>query len=740
MTKSRMRPEARPLKLEVLDYYQKEAIDRISAVLLEALEVLEDRDCSHKAPKGDLDAHRASRLFFLSGEAGGGKTTVYLSLREALAPCAKVPTEKDLQNDGKKLEMFEKLWPKREKLIWLEPLDLEYAPGAHTHNFLAATLVRIEQALLGKEGGAQGKDRRRGVLEAGSAEALQDFEKLRDDVVLAWEGNLRERAEHIDPEVYSMEVIRSATASLDINARLRKALEGTMRENEKYRESLFILPVEDFYLNPSSSLELLRLLRMISVPRLFVLILGDYYTIEELFYQNMLGKLVRQAGEHAFVRIERQKQMLTSIATELTAHSLRKLIPAAQRYRLEVMHQLGALMFHPSRLDPALCEEQTKGKIETLEWFLKQLPVRLEGVGTAPRTLLEFIQLRETSEEKKDDEYYTYSGLAILDLPPREVVDLWCSIMNVLPKRVDSKDPIDCWEGDKGWETTLNIVIDAAVLAISGQSYVSKEAQDLCSTFAIRGNRGYEKSLDTSYLAASPDLAPWLRAPLGDGQILALSKHKGWRIAPSGNPRENMAPRPTAWLTVLHDLMALSGEDLLIGEPLTPGPFDFSLVRVTQGDRQRVWPTPHWISFRHFDRLSFAWRKVVQEAKKRKKSTETEVLLDWLAFHWLRYISDILLPNGNEDALKAQPKDEVAEEDWKRLGDDLRELWNPKRSAEDRSLSEEWLIRLDILLSPEFAVPDSVRNRLSPALGSLWESRAQEIKAIQKKLDETPAP
>lgn len=722
MTRSWMRPEARPLRLDVLDYYQKEAIEKVSAVLLEALGHV--KSATQKGTsKGDLDTDRASRLFFISGEAGGGKTTVYLSLRKALeegveAPPAGFPRLTDLL-------------PDRKKLIWLDPLDLESTPEAH--NYLAAALERIDRALSGKVTDARGKERRRGVLEDSSDEARQAFEDLRQNVVLAWEGNLRERAEHIDPDTYSMEVIRSAKASIRINARFRDAVEGMMKGNDGYRESLFILPVDDLYLNPSSSLDLLRFLRIISIPRLFVLVLGNFFIIEELFYQNMLGKLVRQAGEHAFLGIERQKQILTSTATELAAHSLRKLIPPAQRYWLQVMHQLGALKFHPSRLDPTLSEEQMKGTVEILEWLLQQLPVQLEGVGKGHDTLLQFIRLRDTLEEKKDDEYYTYSGLAILDLPPREVVDLWYSIMSVLPKRAEGKEPIACWEGDKGWEATLGIVIDAAVLAISGQSYISKEAQDLCSTFAIKGNRGYEKSLDTSYLSADPDLATWLRVLLRDGGLLVLSKHKGWLLSPSGKPGENMAPRPTAWLTVLHDLMALSGEDRLIGEPLTPGPFDFGLVRVTKGDRQLAWPTPRWISFWHFDRLSFVWRKVVQEAKKRKKRMKTEELLEWLAFHWLRYIIDILL--DNRDELKAEPG-ELPEKEWENLGKDLMTLLNPEGVEAESTKSkviENWLMCLAVVFRPE------LNRHFGDAMKSFWDSKAQEIEAIQKKLDEIPA-
>lgn len=745
MTTVQMRPEARPLRLKVLDYYQKEAIERISGLLLEALGTLKGDGCSSKTPEDDLDPYRASRLFFLSGEAGGGKTTTYVSLRHALGPFATEPDEEDLKynkHGDKKIEKFKKLWPNREKLIWLEPLDLESAP--ESHNFLAATLVRIEKALFEKTPEGRRNERRRGVLEAASDGARQKFESLRNDVVLAWEGNLRERAERTDSDTYFLEVLRSANASLRINARFREALHELMREDERFRESLFILPVEDFYLNPSSSLELLRLLRMISVPRLFVVILGDYIVAEELVYQDMLGKLVGMAGEQAFLRLDRQRERLTAMAGAVSARSLRKLVPAAQSYRLQVMYQLGALDFHPDMLDPDYVKLQgDQADAETLEKLLEKLLLSPERPPQSPSNLHDFLLLRSAEQERKGHQYYTYSGLAVLDLPPREVVDLWYSAKRALeappePEELEETDKEEAkkkMEERRRWKATLGLVVRAAFDAISAQDYLTKEEQDTCSA-AISGSWDYEKSFDTSALRVEPNLKQ-TQVKLKDGGTVVLSELQGWLFYPKVNKSKTqaMAPRPTAWMTVLHDLMVLSGEDRLVGDPLTPEPFEFGLVRVVRENKELFWPTPCWISFWHFDRLGFKWREVVRKAKELKRTLESEKLCEWMAYHWLRYIADSLL---DSDDLAVKPKKTVVKKDWKDLGADLQKLLTKTGTAEERLLWEEWLLRLAVVFTPE------LNEYFGRALEPLWSSKTTEIQAIRKKAirnisNETPA-
>jgi hypothetical protein len=750
------RPEARPLPLDVLDHYQVQAIERMSETLLNALQALKHIPRARDSKNSDLDHFRASNNFFLSGEAGSGKTTTYLSLREALKslnPCSEA--------NKLKLTHFFRLKQEEKRLVWLEPLDLESAP--EVGNFLAAVLIRIE-AEINKE--FRTEKRRRGILENDESDALQEYERLQNDVVLAWEGNIPQRAEHLDPEVYALEVVNAAKASTKVKLRLQRALEELFAEEGREQQRLFVLPIDDFYLHPSSSLKLLRLLRMISVPQLFSLIMGDLHTLEELVYQGTLGKLLDLAGEQALGKDDNNRQWgaLSSVATVLSADSLRKLIPMGQRFHLAVMHQLGALEFLPPRLDPPeLRDADSYQDWYSLKDLLDLLPVKVplaRPIVAEPQiqSLLKFLRLRPATQEKEGDKYYTYSGLTILDLPPREVVDFWYSIKSALPdlpnetarnqvtpgeaggevqsseaieaereKKMDSLRAILWEQSDLGWDATLGIVADATRESIFGQTYISKEDQDFCGE-AVRGPRGYaKKAFASEFLKVEPYRIPILKVSTESGSRFAVYIHQGWSFFPNrpGLQRgDNLAPRPTAWLTVLHDLMSLSGEDRLAGEPLTPSRFGLGLVElIVPGSKPVGWPTPRWVSFWHFDRLGFAWRGVVDKASKMKRKMSADRLLEWLAFYWIRYIADILLSTDQE--IDSKPQDDI-EAFWEKLIDDLSTLWRVSSEnevePETREMVRDWLIDLATML--ELAVPKSVYKRFEKSrLDEFWKHK-----------------
>ena len=108
----------------------------------------------------------------------------------------------------------------------------------------------------------------------------------------------------------------------------------------------FVLPIDDFYLKPAASLELLRLLRMISVPRLFFLIMGDIKTMEALFFEKALGDWTRVAGPQVFASLEkRREQEVLPHVREMKARYLRKLLPAglAGRHRMDGMGRVASV-------------------------------------------------------------------------------------------------------------------------------------------------------------------------------------------------------------------------------------------------------------------------------------------------------------------------------------------------------------------------------------------------------------
>ena len=78
-----LRPEARPMRREVLNESQLTAMKAVVAALKEAVGQVQPSDEREKAD-GFIDTDRVSRLFFVSGQPGSGKTSIYVTLRALL--------------------------------------------------------------------------------------------------------------------------------------------------------------------------------------------------------------------------------------------------------------------------------------------------------------------------------------------------------------------------------------------------------------------------------------------------------------------------------------------------------------------------------------------------------------------------------------------------------------------------------------------------------------------------------
>ena len=206
-----LRPEAGPVPYESLIECQKDALGKILTTLAEAQQPVTDA----KEQQKPFSQHRMSRTFFVSGEPGSGKSSLYFTLREILK---KESSLSELRMKyPEKFGSLEGLAPAA--IRWLELIDLEVA-GDEGENLLAAVLVRISRAL----------DIRPGGDSTACQDAINQLEILANDIGIAWDGNLRARAASLDPDSYSQEVMNAQRARLRINERLRKALDKLSKE------------------------------------------------------------------------------------------------------------------------------------------------------------------------------------------------------------------------------------------------------------------------------------------------------------------------------------------------------------------------------------------------------------------------------------------------------------------------------------------------------------------------------
>lgn len=94
--------------------------------------------------------------------------------------------------------------------------------------------------------------------------------------------------------------MRAERSRLSLNHYLSKALDELAEkvfQGYGVTNPLFVLPVDDVDLNPCRCLELLRLLRMIAVPRLFILALGDLDMVRIVLNLKYSGEFVSIAGD-----------------------------------------------------------------------------------------------------------------------------------------------------------------------------------------------------------------------------------------------------------------------------------------------------------------------------------------------------------------------------------------------------------------------------------------------------------
>lgn len=575
-----LRPEAGPIPFENLQWRAKVVLKHIIQALKAAAD---DIDGGEASPDDEvIDTNRTSRIFFVSGEPGSGKSTLYLTLRAMLSSKKKYS---DKYSVGYKEGDLGGL---KGAVRWLDPVDLEVA-GEEGENLLAAVLVRLFRAL----------DASNSVISNPCEAAIKDLEELATDIGIAWEGNLKDRASALDPDTYSEEVMRAQRARLGVNKRLREALDK-LAENKCcgcQNETLFVLPVDDFYLKPHASLELLRLLRMISAPRLFFLVMGDITTVEALFIEKSLADWTAVAGAELFTAMPERLDEAVARARELRARYLRKLLPPGQRAIIEAMDWDEALRFRPEQLDGKQADIKTLGSLFKEE-ELDAPPESARGEEDESKTdLLEFLvwpplehkneqetasnngangfskkdkdnlskeekDKQEKAGQQKKEAQEAYTALQILDATSREVMDLWFKLYN--PKTQGENEKT----GHPDIPRLLLIVEGFVKLVIEEQNFLTEEEQaNLNGVLPTRHYSPRDIQFNMDRLSLEPDPNTWKAQPQEDKdqskQELWVRQHRSWKLATrtgDGEGKEDpglfakLPPRQTAWIVLLHDL------------------------------------------------------------------------------------------------------------------------------------------------------------------------------------------
>jgi len=465
-TQRQLRIEAGPAQWQELDSTQCKAYMRVARMMVEAI-----YDLSFLNRKSTSSATLSrTGTAFLAGGRGTGKTTVLRTLKhdtmESIMPQLENDEEEPKKGWRDRLKVLDSL---RGRIVWLETLDLEpFPPNA---NLLVSILMRIEDAAKDYGVNFPAKENPRGLLEPSSEyhNALLDLQRLQTDVALAWDGNLKERQGNLDPDSYAVEVTRIEKARLSLNSKFYDCINRLAKyvfRGTGIQDPLFVLPVDDFDLNPAICLDLLRMLRLISVPRLFTIVLGDLNvaaTVFALKLSNDLGSIVK-SGEINPNMLAIDPEVVGTLAGDVAANALRKLLPPGQRVELQEMKISEALNIRPLGADLAepylhnlldactvssrykLSIEQTKRRTKSkksekeknekdkYEYSLLEILLVPEIGILAPkrkqkRGLAKYEENGELKSEVVDDSIY--EGIRFVEAPPRRVNDTWLELYKI---------------------------------------------------------------------------------------------------------------------------------------------------------------------------------------------------------------------------------------------------------------------------------------------------------------------
>lgn len=801
-----LRSEAQPLFWWSMGTTQRAAFQRLVKWLCESLKEFDQPTVSlNSRAFFEAQLNRRNKTFTVSGERGTGKLSMLHTLARATTESV-ASTWVGAQRtgftkhnpgvdffDAHELSFLEaSLQHLQGRLVWLDVLDME-VQRSHT-NFLAAILTRVEATVERILGNHSTDPYLLRHTNSKAEKALHDLRKLCSEVSAAWDGNLQARSANIDLDTYASEEMRAERTRLDIAQRFAMVLEQLARDlpwSNGIKNPLFVLPVDDFDLHPTRCVELLQLIRMLHYSpcgtRLVSIILGDINSAKKMLKIEYAGELSRMGNIR--LQVDSLDRLYHAEAREYATDAIRKLLPHAQTVKLTALSPNDLFNFKP---DPSL---------HSIAELLARIPYTLQkshfgrdrsNANSVPRiqSLLDFLmngpfdnQVTRDEDLKKplaeihvgavdrwmvdgkvNVERSGYSMTRNCFMPPREAVDLWHQLAEVVPDQALSLEQVhqlriatdtqkNQWDDNKA----RKLMVELYQQALEKDSEVSAllDHQPLGSQLLTyfkdsNSNREQEAAWSSGddifqtkcQISSNCQLVP---KSLGLPTLVA-SLSAEWKVqvdATDYSSRDSLsgtktaetrvlktlAPRTMGFFMLTHDLFILDDQNRNVRRS-APSSDVVSMVAakwrtgIGINDFCNVpWLAPPFRSFWAWDHFKSIWHEYVRRIE--SSLLGTEEVCRQMAFRWIS-LGVAAIETRGIDHKFFNGSDAVAKEnDWRKLGNQVNRMaeellaydghhTDGSTSDEQRldaqkafliPLAKPWIQHIILLLAPESGVP-----------------------------------
>jgi hypothetical protein len=659
-----LRPEARPLRFADLDEQQRKAFVQVVNLLFGATEAVRSVNGagSTRPTRPFANGHLPTRSILVDGERGMGKTTLLLSLEEALrVDRYGVPASQQFDLAQLPQEAADRVRSLQQRLVWLETLDME--PLSDEVNLLGAVLARLEDALDGPAVREPSLAQRLLCPGGEDHNVLSELARLQTSVALTFEGNLAQRSGSLDSGTFANESRKGERERLGLGRSFREVLgnlSGVFHGVRQLENPLFVLPVDDLDLSLGKSIALLQLLQAAQSPHLVVIMAADLALLSAILrlrYQGDLAKIAEPAGLESKDR---------SLVQDLAANVLRKYLPPTQRVPLKLADPAWVLDFRPVPDAPKLRDllggvelppDNASLQLDTRFWPRDDAPLTgPASVGVAastgePLPTAEDCRIRAAIEG--------YSWPEALRIPARRVVDLH----------------LGCW---------ANRGEDQHCSAEPAGNALRRHAQDRLAEWAS----GLPSGRDEADFEMHPQA---IRPPQRERTLVVDRTWRGWSVLRSGSPLTSDESaafvgcfelandwdhpwRLSAYMPPLRESHLPAGGG---GEPIVI-----------------AWPWVSHSTFWAYERAA----KWLRRADEQWIGQPFAPFGSWIAVMTAQLFDVTTDPNHPLD----QPKHELAR-NWKSLQSNLGELGDLHSGT---SLAHDWLLAVGLLCTPEMGMHD----------------------------------